>query len=223
VQHVHVEVNVRQEAATSFDALPPELFMRIVAESLCAGAGAAPSFRLVNKTWMGAHDGASRKLRLTLRSSADPDDSAFHPAAVHPLKLPSLLQQFGCLRTLNLVRCPTSGRTSGPTAPRPPPGHTGTQAQGHHQGGGGAGGAQTHGGAREPPPGTYSDGQDANRTTRVWHRATEHGPGRRDNAPTLSRCTYSPRYGLHSCSRDHPVRTAACTRWWSWRRARWRC
>ena len=120
MQHVHVEVNVRQEAATSFDALPPELFMRIVAESLCAGAGAAPSFRLVNKTWMGAHDGASRKLRLTLRSSADPDDSAFHPAAVHPLKLPSLLQQFGCLRTLNLVRCPTSGRTSGPTAPRPP-------------------------------------------------------------------------------------------------------
>lgn len=70
---------------------------------MCGPNPAGCELRLVSRTWCVHHDAACAGLKLHLRLSADPYDTSFNPGAVHPLRLPSLLQRFRQLRSLDLA------------------------------------------------------------------------------------------------------------------------
>lgn len=90
--------------AGAFDALPPELLARIIRISMCGQDPAGCELRLICRTWQAHHDAACTSLKLGLRLTADPcDTSSLNPGAVHPLRLPSLLQQFQQLRRVDLA------------------------------------------------------------------------------------------------------------------------
>jgi hypothetical protein len=90
--------------ASAFDALPPELLARIIGLSMCGQNPAGRELRLVSRTWHVHHDAACAFLKLRLRLTADPcDTSSFNPEAVHPMRLPSLLQRFRQLHSLDLA------------------------------------------------------------------------------------------------------------------------